>query len=66
MCIIDFTTTPQTKEQKRLDKIWNSKGKRFKVPRFRCDFCVRIRYGESYSVVDGGKSCLKCDEEENH
>lgn len=62
-CFIDFSTTPVTKEEKRLHKIWYSNGKRFKCPTFRCNFCGKTRRGQSYSVVDGGKSCVRCDED---
>lgn len=64
-CFIDFSTYPVTKEQKRLNKIWCSGEKRFKCSRFRCDYCGKFRNGQSYSVVDGCKSCPKCDEQYN-
>ena len=53
---------PRTKLEKKLYNIWCSYGKRFKVSRFKCDFCGSIKKGSSYSVVDGVKSCLLCDE----
>ena len=65
MCLINFSTTPKTKEQKRLKKIWSSGLKRFKVSRFKCNFCDKIKKGQSYSVVDGRKSCLDCDNDYN-
>jgi len=52
---------PRNKHERWLDKIWNSNGKRYKVPRFKCRFCGKIIKGSSYSVVDGCHSCLKCD-----
>ena len=55
------TNNPRTKHEKRLDKIWNSGKKRFKVSRFRCSYCDKIKKGQSYSVVDGGQSCIECD-----
>lgn len=55
------TSNPRTKLEKRLDKIWNSGDKRYKCPIFRCDFCDKKYFNSSYSVVDGGMSCLKCD-----
>lgn len=61
MCIIDFSTYPMSKEKKKLERIWNSKGKRYKCARFLCEFCGKFVHGNSYSVVDGGKSCKECD-----
>jgi len=55
------TANPKTTLEKKLLKIWQSNGKRFIVARFRCNFCGRIKKGSSYSVVDGGKSCQRCD-----
>lgn len=54
------TANPKTALDKKLLKMWQSNEKRFKVAKFRCNFCGRIKKGSSYSVVDGGKSCRKC------
>jgi formylmethanofuran dehydrogenase subunit E len=66
MCFIGIAKIrPKNKLGQKLLDIWDSNGKRYKVPRFRCNFCGEIKRGESYSIVDGGMSCEQCDKEFN-
>lgn len=39
----------------------NSRGKRYPAVRFRCAFCGKMKKNQTFSVVDGGRSCKKCD-----
>ncbi len=43
-------------------EIWNSKGKRFKAVKFICNFCGKLIWNQTFSIVDGLRSCKKCDE----
>ena len=47
-----------------LKGLWTSNGERKKVPRFKCAFCEKIVCGDSYSIVDGAKSCKECDSQD--
>lgn len=65
MFFVCWESKPKNNHEKWLKDVWNSNRKRFKVPRFRCHFCGNIFKGSSYSIVDGGQSCIKCDEKDN-
>ncbi len=44
-------------------KVWTSEGIRTRCKKpFRCTFCNKIEK-LSYSIVDGQKSCRRCDRE---
>lgn len=62
MCFwpMEIATGVKVKNRKRL--VYNSGKTRFDCVKFFCNFCGKIRWNQSYSVVDGGRSCIKCDE----
>lgn len=62
MCMPIFSSGPKKWPKINGKPTWCSNGKRFKAVRFRCAFCWLVKHNETYSIVDGGKSCKQCDE----